>query len=247
MKALMLAAGVGNRLGSFNNNKPKSLLEFENKSLLQRHLENLQKYGVKKLVIVVGYQAELIEAEIDRLQAQAWVETIYNPNYTQGSVVSFAALKACLNNEDQDVLVMDADVLYDDQILARLINTNRANCFLLDRNFEMGEEPVKLCVKNNIVIEFRKQLPTNLSFDIMGESVGFFRFSVTMIKRLIEQAELDINSGRIDEPYEDVIRDLLLANPTDFSYEDITGIPWIEIDFPEDIQRAKTKVLSQIN
>ena len=73
---------------------------------------------------------------------------------------------------------MDADVLYDHNILGRLINSDKENVFLLDQDFEMGEEPVKLCVRNGShLVEFRKQLDENLTFDFMGESVGFFKFT----------------------------------------------------------------------
>ena len=64
-------------------------------------------------------------------------------------------------------------MLYDHNILGRLINSDKENIFLLDQDFEMGEEPVKLCVHNNQLVEFRKQLDENLAFDFIGESVGF--------------------------------------------------------------------------
>jgi choline kinase len=240
MKALMLAAGMGNRLGQVSQNRPKSLLKFQDKSLLQKHLQILQKYGILELVIIVGYRAELIQQEISDLRADDWVKIIYNPDYDRGSVVSFSRFRDSLEDKE-DVLIMDADVLYDDRILAKLIDTQIPNCFLLDRSFEMGEEPVKICVKDNYLIEFRKQLDKDLKYDIIGESVGFFRFSAETIRELIDRADSYIRSGKVDTPYEEVIRDLLLANPTTFGYEDITGIPWIEIDFPEDIQKARVK------
>ena len=55
-----------------------------------------------------------------------------------------------------------------------------------------------------------------------------------------------IPEGRYEEPYEEAIRDLLLETPDAFGYEDITGLPWIEIDFPEDIQRAQNEILPQL-
>jgi choline kinase len=236
----MLAAGVGNRLGEANQNRPKSLLKFQDKSLLQRHLEILAKYGISELTIVVGYQARLIQQEIDELKASAWVKTVFNDRYRQGSAISFFKLKDSWDGTS-DVLIMDADVLYDDRILDKLVRTSISNCFLLDRGFEMGEEPVKLCVKDGYLIEFRKQLPPDLAYDTIGESVGFFRFSAEMAGKLFDRADFYIRSGQIDKPYEEVIRDLLLVEPSSFGYEDVTHIPWIEIDFPEDIQRAKDK------
>jgi choline kinase len=73
--------------------------------------------------------------------------------------------------------------------------------------------------------------------------VGFFRFSARAAAELAGRTEGYIYEGRAEAPYEEAIRDLLLANPDDFGFEDITGVPWIEIDFPEDLRRAEEEVL----
>ncbi len=95
-------------------------------------------------------------------------------------------------------------------------------------------------------MEFRKQVALGLTYDFAGESVGFFRFGSAVAHRLASRTEQYVADGLDDEPYEEVIRDLLLETPETFGYEDITGLPWIEIDFPQDIQRAKTDILPQI-
>ena len=62
------------------------------------------------------------------------------------------------------------------------------------------------------------------------------------------QADLSLRQGRSHEPYEETIRDVLLTSPRGkFAFEDITGLPWIEIDFAEDVERAKTEILPQIS
>jgi choline kinase len=245
MKVIILAAGVGKRLGKDGENIPKSLLKFDEISLLERHFQILKSFNIEEIIIVVGYQSAKIQEEINRLNLNSWVKTIYNPNYTQGSVVSLWCAKEILETEE-NILLMDADVLYDARILERLVNTKYPNCFLLDRNFEPGVEPVKLCVKDGVLVEFRKQINSELSFDIWGESVGFFRFSGNGAKKLAKRASFYVENSLENEPYEDVIRDLLLETPEDFGYEDITGLSWIEIDFPEDIAKAKEKILPQI-
>jgi choline kinase len=241
MKAIILAAGMGKRLGQ---NLPKSLLKFNRKSLLERHFDNLQALGVNEIAIAVGYQAEAIESEIQAIGAKININTIYNPDYNEGSVISLWYMREYLNC-GEDILLMDADVMYHPQILQRLAKTDVANCFLLDRNFEMGEEPVKLCVSQGVLVEFRKQLAANLSYDFAGESVGFFKFNPELANSLAKRTELYAKEKR-NEPYEEVIRDLLLETPTAFGYENITGLPWVEIDFPEDIQRAITDILPKI-
>ncbi|MBD2415842.1 ADP-glucose pyrophosphorylase [Nostoc calcicola FACHB-389] len=244
MKAIILAAGVGRRLGKDGQIQPKCLLKFNGKSLLERHLNYLRHYDIDEVVIAVGYQAEKIQDEIKALAAENWVSTVYNPDYTQGSVISLWTLRQHLAAGD-DLLLMDADVLYDRHIIERLVKTNISNCFLLDRDFEPGDEPVKLCVRDSYLVEFRKQVALTL-YDFAGESVGFFRFENAIAQRLARRTEQYVAEGLHDEPYEEVIRDLLLETPEVFGYEDITGLPWIEIDFPEDIQRAENQILPEI-
>jgi choline kinase len=95
-------------------------------------------------------------------------------------------------------------------------------------------------------VEFRKQVAEDLAYDFAGESVGFFRFDSGIGKRLAMATEDYLKHQKQEEPYEEVIRDLLLQSPEQFGYEDITGIPWIEIDFPEDIQRAQNIILPKL-
>ncbi|MEI1374703.1 phosphocholine cytidylyltransferase family protein [Nostoc sp. UHCC 0926] len=244
MKAIILAAGVGRRLGKDGQIQPKCLLKFNGKSLLERHLNYLRHYQIDEVVIAVGYQAERIQEEIKALGAENWVSTVYNPDYTKGSVVSLWTVRQHLVAGD-DILLMDADVLYDRRIIERLVKTNIPNCFLLDRDFEPGDEPVKLCVRDNYLVEFRKQVALGLAYDFAGESVGFFRFG-SATHRIATRTEQYVADGRHDEPYEEVIRDLLLETPETFGYEDITGLSWLEIDFPQDIQRAQNDILPQI-
>ncbi|MEH2278225.1 MAG: phosphocholine cytidylyltransferase family protein [Nostoc sp.] len=245
MKAIILAAGVGRRLGKDGQIQPKCLLKFNGKSLLERHLNYLRHYQIDEVVIAVGYQAQRIQEEIKALGAENWVSTVYNPDYTKGSVISLWTVRQHLVAGD-DILLMDADVLYDRRIIERLVKTNIPNCFLLDRDFEPGDEPVKLCVRDNYLVEFRKQIAFGLVYDFAGESVGFFRFGSVAAHQIATRTEQYVADGRHDEPYEEVIRDLLLETPEKFGYEDITGLPWLEIDFPQDIQRAQNEILPQI-
>lgn len=244
MKALILAAGVGQRLGKESGDRPKCLLRFNGRSLLERHLRCLRQIGIEQVVIGVGYQAELIREELSALGAWGFTTTVYNPDYTHGSVVSLWCLRNYL--AEGEVVLMDADVLYGRPVLERLVRTPLPNCFLLDRGVETGEEPVKLCVRGDRLVEFRKHLEGDLKFDFCGESVGFFRFSDGMAARLAQRTVHYLEQGWNDEPYEEAVRDLLLESPEAFGFEDVTGLPWIEIDFPEDVERAKEAILPRL-
>jgi len=245
MKAIILAAGIGNRLGESSANKPKSLLEFEGKSLLKRHIDILIANQIEELTIVTGYQSEMIETHLQ--DSALPINFIYNDRFTEGSIISLNCAQEILFSEPEFIL-MDADVLYDPEMVKRLVNTEIENCLLLDRDFIPGDEPVKICVdKNGRINEFRKKVADDLEFDIQGESVGFFKFNKLIGTSLLGRISDYLSKGENDTPYEEAIRDLIKTYPEQFGYEDVTGVAWIEIDFPEDIEKAKNEILPNIN
>ncbi len=244
MRAVILAAGRGRRLGGFGDARPKILLRFGGRSLLQRHLEILEHSGVGEIAVVVGYRADAIRDEIKALGRAGQVSLIENPRYTEGSVVSLWSARDALAN-GQPSLLMDGDVLYDWRLMQRLTESRHANCLLMDRNIEPGDEPVKLCIAENRIVDFHKK-PTN-AHDFHGESVGFFKLSPEIAATLLAGAEAYVTSNRHDQEYEEPLRDLILASAADvFGYEDITGLPWSEIDFALDAVRARTAVVPRL-
>ncbi len=245
MKAIILAAGIGNRLGSLSENKPKSLLEFDGKSLLKRHIDILLANQINELTIVTGYKSEMIMSHLQ--DSDISINYIYNERYTEGSIISLNCAQEILFSEPEFIL-MDADVLYDQEMIRRLVKTEIQNCLLLDRDFIPGDEPVKICVdKNGQINEFRKKVAANLEFQVQGESVGFFKFNKLIGASLLGRINDYLSKGENETPYEEAIRDLLLTYPEQFGYEDVTGVPWIEIDFPEDINRAKNDILPKLS
>jgi len=241
----MLAAGIGKRLGFSNaETPPKILLRFGGKSLLQYHIEILRRLGVDALVLGVGYHRQDIKQEIAALGAEDYVRTLFNEDYSEGNIVTLWKLRDELSC-GEPVLLMDGDVLYSEGLMERLVNSHHQNCLLLDRDFEPGDEPVKICIRDGEVVEFRKWLSAD--YDFCGESVGFFKLSAEIAKKIILQTELYLKQDRRQEPYEEAIRDVLLTSPSGtFAFEDITDMPWIEIDFSADIERAKAEVLPRI-
>lgn len=246
MRALILAAGVGWRLGGNTGHPPKSLLRFDGKSLLERHLEILFAQGVQEVVVGVGYQAERVRAEIERCPMAGRVHAVFNPDYREGNVVTLWCLREHLSRGGE-VIVMDADVLYHRHVMETLVRSPHRNCFLVDRNLEPGDEPVKLCIRDGRIVEFRKQVDPGLEYEFAGESVGFFKLSPELAERLRAAAEGYVERGEREAFYEEALRDLLLQDDgAAFGFEEVTGMPWIEIDFAEDVQRAMEDVFPRI-
>lgn len=211
MKAILLAAGVGRRLGS---DRPKALLEVGGRTLLDRHLENLARLALEPLV-VTGFSAELF----------AHLPTVHNAEYRRGSVLS---LGIALDAIDEDAVVMDADVLYDPSILADVVGLHRG--FALDLRTEPGEEEMMLGVQDGKVRAIRRGRLEG--FDRVGEGVGFFKLDRGSLPALREAVEASDPEG----DYEAALDLFLGVHGADYVL--VGDRAWVEIDFPEDLERA---------
>ena len=235
--AIVLAAGIGARLGEAHN-EPKILLEFGGRSLIERHLDALARNGIRDLVVTVGHGADRLRAVL-----AGRAETVLNPDYRQGSMVSLWVQRDRLRS-GRTILLMDGDVLYDARMIERLRAAEGEAVVLVDRELEPGDEPVKVCFRDGRMVDFRKR-PTR-AHDWHGESVGFFKFSPAMATALADTCEAYMATGRKDVEYEEAIRDLMLVRPDSFTHVDITDLPWTEIDFPEDAERARNVILPSL-
>tara|TARA_B100001245_G_scaffold174702_1_gene133115 strand:- start:32 stop:757 length:726 start_codon:yes stop_codon:yes gene_type:complete len=240
MKALILAAGMGKRLKA---NVPKILLKIGNKSLLERHVENLLNLGIKNIGIVIGYKSNQLRNFIKKIDRKKNIKIFKNSSYKLGSIVSLVSASNFFYIKG-NLILMDGDVLYDKKILKKLFNSKKKNCLIIDKKFEKGQEPVKVCIKNNKIIDFGKIV--NQDFDYQGESVGFFKFSNKSSLKFLQQSRKIMKSNK-NLMYEEAIQKIIKEKKIRMDFENITNLPWIEIDFKKDLIFAKKKVLKQIN
>lgn len=241
-RALILAAGQGRRIGA--DATPKALLRFGGVSLLARHIGILDVCGLREIAVTIGYRAQDLRDEAGRLRCSARIALIENSSFRDGNIISLWHARSTLRS-GAPVILMDADVLYDRRLMNRLLGSRHENCFLLDRAIEPGEEPVKLCIADGRIVDFNKR--PQVRHDWHGESVGFFRFSPAAASELASRIDGYVRSGRTGLEYEEAIRDMVLAEGAHhFGFEDISDLPWIEIDFPEDVRRAESSILPRL-
>ena len=236
----MLAAGVGLRLDPDGETPPKALLRFAGRSLLQRHLEILAHFGLRDITLVVGYRADEIEQELVAIGAQDRVRRVLNPDYRASSLISLWTVRDVLA-AGEPVLYMDADVLYDWRLLARLLEAPNEDCLLVDRAAPDTEEAVKVCIREARVVDFHKQIRAT-NYDYWAEWIGFARFSAKSAGQLATALQSYVDNGRADVICEEAMRDVILARGDRFGTVDSLGLPWIEIDFSEDLDRARNEV-----
>ena len=239
MKALILAAGVGKRLWPITQHRPKCLIEIAGRTLLSRYLHSLERVGIKQITIVVGYREEMIKAAVVAERLSVDVRYITSDQYRRGSITSLWAARGDLND---DALIMDADVLFDPRLLQRLLNCPSRTALLMDETVTQRTEECMAVVQGGRVIALTKSMPDR--YDLAGEGVGFLKVHRLDVTHLIESLHTHIERGNLDMEYEDALREFFSRARVGF--ERIGGLPWIEIDFQEDIDRAEREVVLKI-
>ena len=242
MKAIIYAAGRGTRLQS---DSPKILLEFGGRTLLEWHALRLRAADVREVVLVTGHLREQIAELLPDICARhdIAVREIVNPRFREGSLLSLNVSLPEIENSSEPLLLMDADVFYPTGMLDRLTGSVHPTALLLDREFSTNDDdPMLVPVKNGRPIDFRKQWSGDAEF--VGESIGFFKIAPVDFPLLIKETRARSRGSSCADSYDDVLRTLVLAGR--FGYEDVTGLPWIEIDFPADVIQARKQLVPAI-
>ena len=232
MHAVLLAAGRGRRFGV---DEPKCLLQVAGRSLLERHLANMKAAQITSATIVTGFSAKHIEAALMFLRPAGKVPievaTFHNERFERGSILS---LQCAFDRLEDGGIWMDADVLYPPALLKKLVTSSHDNCVLLDgRSSEQGEE-MMLAVKDERVCRIARSVGSD--WDLVGESVGFFKVDAAGAAEMKRILDAEIASGELDQEHEDALNKAL--DNVRFGYERVDSLPWTEIDFPEDLEKA---------
>jgi choline kinase len=245
MKAFIYAAGRGIRMQGRPGSLPKVLLEFGGRTLLDWHCERLVSVGCEELLIVAGYEHESIEALLPGLSAHHGlrVRSRLNPDFTEGSVLSLAVTLPELEATREPLLLMDGDVLYPAEMLRRLWASPHRTALLIDRDYSTADDdPVLVPVRAGRPFDFRKQWTGTA--DQVGESIGFFKLDPADVPALAAATRRRLTGPGRQDSYDEVLRELVMAGH--FGCEDVTGLPWTELDFPDDVARAENEVLPAI-
>jgi choline kinase len=239
MKAVILAAGVGKRLWPVTQHRPKCLIEIGGKSLLVRHLDILASLGIRQVTLVVGYKQEMIRAAVGAEFGGVELRYVVNEQFQRGSIGS---LWVARNELDGDAVVMDADVLYDREVMRRLVQSSSPNALLMDESVKQETEECMVVVRGDRVVALTKRMPSQ--YDLAGEGVGFLKVRGADQPTLVASLQRCVDRGLLDMEYEVAL--LEFFGEAKVGFERIGGLPWIEIDFPEDIARAEREILPKL-
>jgi choline kinase len=239
MKAIIFAAGVGQRLQAVTRGKPKCLVEIGGRTLLSRHVDCLNQLGVHQIVLVVGFAQDLIRDAMVTEFPSCDVRWVVNDQFTRGSILS---LWVARDEMDDDVVLMDADVFYAPEILARLVRSPEPSVVLMDETVQQESEECMVAARGGRVLSLSKVLPAE--YEEAGEGVGFLKVQKRDVPALLRSVQSHVDIDKMDIEYEDALETFF--QNVSVGYEKIGGIPWIEIDFPEDVDRATSQILPAI-
>jgi choline kinase len=239
MKAIILAAGVGKRLWPITQHRPKCLIEIGGKTLLHRYLEALASLGIQRADIVVGYKQEMIRAAVEANACGVRVNFLVNDQFHRGSISSLWIARTALHD---DVIVMDADVLFHREILRRLVQSSFPNALLMDDTVKQTGEECMVVVEGGRVIALTKQMPAR--YDLAGEGVGFLKVWHADTPHVVASLRSFVDREAWQMEYEDALVEFFRA--VKVGHEVIGGLPWTEIDFPEDVEKAEREILPKL-
>ena len=235
MKAIILAAGKGTRLDGAAV-KPKCLVEVGDSTLLNRQIETLRASGIRDIVVVIGFGGDSIREHCDNE-----VSFVENVDFAQTS--SLYSLWLAREHLSEGFVVLNSDVLFHPQMLADLLESGHPDALLIsdsDPN-PLGDEEMKIKMHDRLVVDISKEIDP---LDADGENVGIVKFGAAGAKVLVQYMNDLIANGAKKDWAPRAFLEYARRHPL---YALSTGgLPWIEIDFPEDYQRAVSEILPQI-
>ena len=235
MQAIILAAGMAKRLRPLTDETPKCLLKVGGNSLLEMTINNILKNGVNSFVMVTGYRENMIKDHISEKFPELDITYLTNSDYENNN--NSYSLWMTKNYIKGDSILLDSDILFDYRIISKLFEFPHTDCLAVKRGHNLSEEEIKVIIDSTNKIEhIGKHLDINTSY---GESIGIERFSFDFFTMLGEVLERKIvHENNVNEFYEASFQELYERGNAMYAV-DVSEYKCMEIDFPEDLERAQ--------
>lgn len=241
MQAVILAAGMGRRLGEYTKENTKCMLPVNGVRLIDRVLTQLSPLGLTRVVIVVGYQGQnLIDYLGHRYDDQFPIEYVENPIYDKtNNIYSLALAKQQL--QEDDTLLIESDLIYDDGLFQLLLNNPYPNLALVAKYESwMDGTMVRLDDEQNIVDFVSKEAFSFKEVDTYFKTVNIYKFSREFSRtKYVPFLEAYCTAVGNNEYYENVLRIITSLNDHSLKALPLTHEKWYEIDDKQDLDIAE--------
>lgn len=235
--AVLLCAGVGQRLRPLTDDRPKALVRVGTETMLGRAVRLLVDAGVEHFVVATGYREDAVRASFAGF-AHA-VTFCPNPAFdrTQNSVSLWHCREAV---EGRPFFKLDGDLLFDRRAIGRLFAKGGDLVAAVAERPSLGAEEMKVMAEGDAIQAFGKGLDPR---SCLGESIGIELVREEAGRALFQALSRTIEAGRTDLYYEDVYNDLITQG-LDCRVADVTDLGTVEVDTPEDLAQAERLVAS---
>jgi choline kinase len=229
-KAIILAAGVGSRLRPLTADRPKCLLEVGGRTLMRRQVDALAQCGVTDVVAVVGYCG-------DQIRRHGGDALRYVDNVRFEDTNSLYSLWLAREELVSGAIVLNSDVLAVPLLFERLLRASAPDAVLVEIGEGFEPEDMKVSLREGRVLDFGKDLSADRSH---AHNVGVAKFSREGGEHLARCLDRLVAAGHENDWVPMAFKEFARRWP--LAAVDTDGLPWIEIDYPDDLSRARTVV-----
>lgn len=235
MKAVILAAGSSTRLYPLTLDRPKCLLEIGGKTLLEYQLRALAACQVRELVLVVGYLSQQILQAVEDIRPTIPLSAVYNRQYaTTNNLYSLWAAREKLAGSP--FICLHADLLLHPGILEKCPDTERDICLAVDR--EIHPETMKVAIESGRVTQVGKGITPEA---ISGTFLGIATCSAEAGRMVLDEVEALVEAKQTRAYFTAAI-ERLIGRGISVGFWLTDGLPWIEVDFLHDLERARQEI-----
>ncbi len=231
--ALLLAAGTGSRLFPLTKDSPKCLTLVNEKSILERLINNLKKQGFKRLVIVTGYKNECIMDFLGSHSGDISIEYIYSKLYrTTNNIYSLWMARNIIN---EPFVLFESDLVLNTSLLNKMVFPDKMAVAKMQP--WLNGTTVSLN-KQNLVTEFHKGT-TDTYTDVRYKTVNIYSFSLSSWRAIVKMLNQYISLGSVSCYYETVFAEMVADKSLSFESVSFDHKPWYEIDTINDLAEAE--------
>ena len=243
-KALILAAGIGKRLGNLTKDIPKCLLPIDSDNvLIDYSLETLQENNINEIVFVSGFQEDKLKEYINKKwSVKFYCSFIFNEKYAEYNNVYSAYLAKDI--WDDETVLLNSDIIFHPGILKNLTShiSPLISFLVIDDTKKLIEEDMKIQLNGKGEIKkINKKLDIKTSF---GEYIGITYLRGLERVKFLESLEKNVKEKRFDLYYENALAQVL--NEISVFPCSTKGLPWTEVDTKEDYEHAK-EIAKELN
>ncbi|MHC4561628.1 MAG: phosphocholine cytidylyltransferase family protein [Planctomycetota bacterium] len=230
MKAVILAAGMGKRLAATGWDRPKCLLDFGGRTLLDHMLSSIRTCDIRRVVVVVGYRRELVRQAVAAHDIEA--EFVVNDDYAETNTIN--SLYLAREHLNEDFVYFNADVLLDWRILPMLLDGDGGRLAIDVKH--CGAEEVKVVVDGDgRITQIGKALPVE---QCLGEFIGVGKFAESCCEDFAaELVRYNEQLGERNLFFESAVNDIVSRHV--HHAVSIGELGAVEIDSPEDLELAR--------